>query len=465
MPALADKDGVIGAFRLGWAMAEFRGRIRLGPHDPAAPPVGEAARTDDALPLSAERRPCEQAIETREVLASLAGQLDVDVPVGELSDQDHERDKKASERLGQLANLVHREWAEHPGGPDRAQDRTFTRYAEAERHLAKVAHGKWTGSYVDPSAGKAKFGVFAEGWLESQTFDASTRATVTSRLTNHILPTFGNLELRQIRPSTVQAWLKGRSDVLAAGTVKAALSTLNAILGAAIEDGMIARNPCAARSVTAPALERERVIPWTVEQLRAVIDAHPLEWRAVPIVGAGCGLRRGEIFGLQVDDVDFLHRRLLIRHQVKPGRVLGPPKGRKTREVPLPDVVAVAISEHLRNVPTSGHSVFHRDGELVHALTYSRGVWKPALVEAGVVPSPRNGLHILRHTYASMQLEAGTSIRALAEYLGHHDPGFTLRTYTHLMPESEDRARQAIDLLLGEPAATSWERARPTASV
>jgi integrase len=65
---------------------------------------------------------------------------------------------------------------------------------------------------------------------------------------------------------------------------------------------------------------------------------------------------------------------------------------------------------------------------------------------------------------AQMQLEHGTSIRALAEYLGHHDPGFTLRTYTHLMPASEDRARQAIDLLLGEPA-TSWERARPPASV
>ena len=37
------------------------------------------------------------------------------------------------------------------------------------------------------------------------------------------------------------------------------------------------------------------------------------------------------------------------------------------------------------------------------------------------------------------------SIKALAEYLGHADPGFTLRTYTHLMPSSEDRARTAVD--------------------
>lgn len=37
------------------------------------------------------------------------------------------------------------------------------------------------------------------------------------------------------------------------------------------------------------------------------------------------------------------------------------------------------------------------------------------------------------------------SIRALAEHLGHADPGFTLRPYTDLMPSSEDRTRRAID--------------------
>ena len=84
-------------------------------------------------------------------------------------------------------------------------------------------------------------------------------------------------------------------------------------------------------------------------------------------------------------------------------------------------------------------------GELVDPQMYNRTVWKPALVDAGIAVSRRNGMHMLRHTYASMQLEAGTSIRALAEYLGHHDPGFTLRTYTHLTPASDDRARGAID--------------------
>lgn len=54
-------------------------------------------------------------------------------------------------------------------------------------------------------------------------------------------------------------------------------------------------------------------------------------------------------------------------------------------------------------------------------------------------------MHAGRHYYASVQLEAGTNIRALAEYLGHSDPGFTLRTYTHLMPTAQDKAKRAVD--------------------
>jgi Phage integrase family len=59
--------------------------------------------------------------------------------------------------------------------------------------------------------------------------------------------------------------------------------------------------------------------------------------------------------------------------------------------------------------------------------------------------APEDGMHALRHAYASVLLDAGESIKALSEYLGHSDPGFTLRTYTHLLPSSETRTRKAID--------------------
>ncbi len=57
---------------------------------------------------------------------------------------------------------------------------------------------------------------------------------------------------------------------------------------------------------------------------------------------------------------------------------------------------------------------------------------------------------MLRHTAASAWLGAGVDIRTVAEYLGHEDPGFTLRTYTHLMPDAADRARKAMDAFFAD---------------
>jgi integrase len=91
-------------------------------------------------------------------------------------------------------------------------------------------------------------------------------------------------------------------------------------------------------------------------------------------------------------------------------------------------------------------------------------VWKVALEKAGVIErrvegvqawgsSRENGMHALRHFYASALLADGVDIRAVAEYLGHADPGFTLRIYTHLMPSAEDRATAAIDRMFARRQA------------
>jgi integrase len=61
----------------------------------------------------------------------------------------------------------------------------------------------------------------------------------------------------------------------------------------------------------------------------------------------------------------------------------------------------------------------------------------------------------LRHFYASALLDGGESIRAVSEYLGHADPGFTLRTYTHLMPSSAERTRKAIDAVFDPDGAAT----------
>ncbi|WP_442906075.1 tyrosine-type recombinase/integrase [Kitasatospora sp. NBC_00458] len=89
--------------------------------------------------------------------------------------------------------------------------------------------------------------------------------------------------------------------------------------------------------------------------------------------------------------------------------------------------------------------------------------WKPAISAADLIPTPcrgepyasarQHGMHALRHFYASVLLDAGESIRAVSDHLGHAEPALTLRVYADLMPNSQDRARKAVDRLFlpGEP--------------
>jgi integrase len=308
---------------------------------------------------------------------------------------------------------------------------------------------------------------YAGQWLAAQTFDASTREAVEQRLRLHVYPTLGGKELRALKPSTVQAWIRKLDQQLAPNYVRVIYANLNTILSAAVDDEEITRNPCRAGSVKPPRPHKRKVIPWTIEQLDAVRAALPGRCGAMIDVGAGLGMRQGEVFGLSVDDVDFLRRQVHVRRQVKivdDTLVFALPKGGKERDVPLPDTVALRLSAHLQAFPPTvvtlpwetpdGKPVEVRlmfttgNGTALARTYFNWSVWKHALREAGVPDTRDNGMHVLRDTYASALLEDGVSIKALADYLGHADPGFTLRTYTHLMPTTEDRARDAIDRAL-----------------
>jgi len=142
--------------------------------------------------------------------------------------------------------------------------------------------------------------------------------------------------------------------------------------------------------------------------------------------------------------------------------VFGLPKNDRDRRVPLPATVVDALREHLDwckpvEITLPWEDPFSderatvpvvlttpRNGAINRA-TFDAKSWKPALTAAGIVPTRATGMHALRHFYASALLDAGESIKALAAYLGHADPGFTLRVCTHLMPASEERTRRAID--------------------
>jgi len=363
--------------------------------------------------------------------------------------------------------------------------RNFDKRAAAEAFDAKIKHDLSLGTYVDPNAGRVTFRERAEEWLKSAPFDEAVHDQVAMRLRKHIYPVLGHHEVRVLanRPSLVQAWLRGLQGKLAPSYVKVLLAHVSAVFAAALDDGLIAKNPCKASVVRPPALVKEKIKPWKLEWVERMRKELAPRYSAMVDVGAGLGLRQGEILGLSVDDIDFLRRVVHVRRQVKIARnkqLFAPPKGGKTRDVPLPDTVALRLSVHLAAFPPvevtlpwvelAGKPVSHRlvfttpNGRAVHREYLNERQWRPALERAGIEVPPNedgqrrsyreNGMHALRHFYASVLLDGGESIKALSEYLGHHDPGFTLRTYTHLMPSSEDRTRKAVDSALGAHGAS-----------
>jgi Site-specific recombinase XerD len=274
------------------------------------------------------------------------------------------------------------------------------------------------------------------------------------RLRVHAYPYLGRRQLRDLRPSVIQAWVRSLQEHLAASYVRVIFANVSTVLGAAVDDGLIARNPCRAGSVKIPRTEKQKVTPWPADRVAAVIDALPDRYRATAVVAAGCGLRQGEVFGLRVCDVDFLRRQLHFEQQVKllHGKVvLDRPKGGKTRTVPLPTSVAEELAAHLQRHPAQGDALVFtsREDKPINRSPFDPYIWHRALAAAGVDRSRQNGMHALRHFYASVLIDAGESVKAVAEYLGHADPGFTLRVYAHLFPSSEERARVALDRVFG----------------
>ncbi|HEY5455272.1 MAG TPA: site-specific integrase [Acidothermaceae bacterium] len=305
---------------------------------------------------------------------------------------------------------------------------------------------------------------YAAQWLEMQTSDESTREAQARRLRVHILPDLGATPLAALRATQVQSWLRSKQITLAPSTVRVVFGTLSAVMASAVDDDRIAKNPCQAGSVRLPKRELKRIVPWSASQVALLHEALPDRYQAALIIAAGLGLRQGEVFGLAVNDIDFLGGVVHVRRQVKivgSRLVFALPKGHKTRSVPLSSYVARELAKHLVLFPPTEAALpwDTKSGELVRAklvLTsrehrplnrnYVNGaIWKPALRASGLPDTRENGMHAARHFFASTLLDGGTNVRALSEYLGHSDPGFTLRTYTHLMPASEDRTKRAVD--------------------
>jgi integrase len=198
------------------------------------------------------------------------------------------------------------------------------------------------------------------------------------------------------------AWIAELSaSGLSAATVVKAGQIMNKILRSAVEEGMISTKPCG--SVQLPRIERQEMrflSPTEVATLARRIDRR---YSAAILLGAYCGLRAGELFGLRVKRVDLGGRRIdVVEQVVEVAGVLhfGAAKTRAgRRSVPVPRLVIEALKEHLESWPSEDLVFTATDGGPVRLATWRSRFFEPAVNAAKVAPLR---VPALRHTAVSL---------------------------------------------------------------
>lgn len=347
------------------------------------------------------------------------------------------------------------------------------RKKDAERALNELLSKREEGMYVEPSK-QTLLGYLTGEWLPSirSTVRPSTLLSYSGHVEHHIGPRIGSLPLQKLTPSAINSLYatllhEGRADRtggLSPATVRRIHATLHRALKDAVRWNKIARNPADSADPPSQVTDHDRGLQtWTAPELRSFLTTTaPDRLGSLWHVLASTGVRRGEVLGLRWQDVDLDAGRLAIRQTlITIGYELkfsSPKTKRSTRQIAIdPGTVAVLRSHRARQLEermawgpayTESGLVFTReDGSPIHPDRVSK-MFNSIVEKIGL---PRIRLHDLRHTHATLALQAGIHPKVVSERLGHATVSITLDTYSHVIPAmQEDAADRVASLVFGD---------------
>lgn len=270
-------------------------------------------------------------------------------------------------------------------------------------------------------------------------------------LANYLIPKWGSLQLRAVKAVAVEDWLK--TLPLANGSKAKVREVFGAAFRHAMRYELYPTNPIATvRQVRKRAVEPEILEPTEIAAiLRELEGVEPV--RTAFLIAAVMGMRRGEIFGLRWEDIDFDRAILHVRRSFVDG-VEGPPKTESSRRpLPIPPHAIEALKAWKEQ------TLFSHAEDWVFASEYHFGkqpLWPGTLWRRNVVPAieragitkPKLGWHSLRRSYASLLLSSGASLRVSMELMRHSTPEMTLGTYAQTVGDEKREAGGRVAMLV-----------------
>lgn len=283
----------------------------------------------------------------------------------------------------------------------------------------------------------------------------NTIAAYERDVRKHIKPRIGTARLAKLTPMHIEAFKSAMiKDSVKSRAAQAAFHTLRAALRYAVYPlRLIQNNPC--QGLKPPHHTAQKMNPFEATEAKAILeDAEDTRWHAVYALAFGCGLRWGEIFGLNLQDIDWKNSFVDINKQLIDceGRLsIAKPKTKSSvRHVILPAIVKASLRKHRAMQATAGYTgdiLFPTlTGKHLSRSNFIADEWKLRLARCSL---PYRGFHNTRHTFATLSLLDGTAVPIVSKALGHSSPALTMNVYAHVLRTSEGAAAEAMQRLLG----------------
>lgn len=352
--------------------------------------------------------------------------------------------------------------------------------------LRELARQKELYGFV--STKKVSVAEWIEHWLKEimvHSLRQTTYRTYESLFNTHIKPSLGSLLLQKLTPADIQKLynrlaIEGKRiqvkkpkageeappppapQGLSSSAIRQVHQVIRGSLEKAAKDGLIIRNP--ALHVKLPRRERKehQVKAFSEDEIKKLLASIQSDrLRYAYVLELKTGIRRGELLGLTWEAIDWENKTINIKQSLvyAHGEVcFSEPKttkGRRILEVE-PEVLAdlkrqkaLQAEERLKAGPLwqDNNLVFAKeDGQPINPNGFTRRFRR--LIERLGIKGKR--FHDLRHTFASLLILAGEDILRVSEFLGHAKAGFTLNTYSHVLPgKKRDTAKKINNIIEG----------------
>lgn len=286
----------------------------------------------------------------------------------------------------------------------------------------------------------------------------STIDSYKNALKNHLKPVFGKLRLDEITRRDIKAFvIEKQNSGLAPNTVRILRAYLSSVLTQAVDDELIPINPASntGRYIRKGETASKRISPFTWEekhQFEEAVKEHFPRYYPFFVCALRAGMREGELIALKPSDISFSGNYIEVRRNCVRGRMETPKSG-KTRRVEMSEQLAAILAEHQterkREALKKGWGqppewlFYSEEGKMLDVSNFRNRVFNKCLEKAGL---RRIRLHDLRHTYATLRIQAGHNIADVSRQLGHRSIRITVDTYYHWMPGSGSQEVNELDL-------------------